>query len=86
MLSVSLAAAVAGNLHSLTAITKLTEPPTWYIVSTLLGLWAGFFGAAWLAIVGAGDPQPGPGPRACGSAGSTWSACPSGWAARSWWP
>jgi membrane protease YdiL (CAAX protease family) len=48
-LSVALSAAVSGNLHSLTAITHLAEPPTWYIVSTLIGLWAGFFGAAWLA-------------------------------------
>ncbi len=49
MLSVSLSAAVSGNLHALTAITKMSEPPTWYIVSTLIGLWAGFFGAAWLS-------------------------------------
>jgi hypothetical protein len=48
-LVVALSAAVSGNLHSLTAITKLSEPPTWYIVSTLIGLWAGFFGSAWLA-------------------------------------
>jgi membrane protease YdiL (CAAX protease family) len=46
---VTLAAAVSGKLGSLSAIAHLTEPPTWYIVSTLLGLWAGFFGAAWLA-------------------------------------
>ena len=49
VLSVSLSAAVSGNLHALTAITKMSEPPTWYIVSTLIGLWAGFFGAAWLS-------------------------------------
>jgi membrane protease YdiL (CAAX protease family) len=48
-LVVALAAAVSGNLHSLAAITKLSEPPTWYIVSTLIGLWAGFFGAAWVS-------------------------------------
>jgi hypothetical protein len=48
-ISVALAAAISGNLHALTAITHLNEPPTWYIVSTLIGLWAGFFGAAWLA-------------------------------------
>lgn len=48
-LVVSLSAAVSGNLHNLTAITKLSEPPTWYIVSTLIGLWAGFFGAAWIS-------------------------------------
>jgi len=43
------AAAIEGKLGSLSAISKLNEPPTWYIVSTLLGLWAGFFGSAWLA-------------------------------------
>jgi membrane protease YdiL (CAAX protease family) len=48
-LSVALTAGFTGNLHSLTAITKLAEPPTWYIVSTLIGLWAGFFGAAWMS-------------------------------------
>jgi hypothetical protein len=46
---VAITAAIDGKLASLSAITKLSEPPTWYIVSTLLGLWAGFFGAAWLA-------------------------------------
>ena len=43
------AAAVTGHAHSLAAIAKLSEPPTWYIVSTLAGLWAGFLGAPWLA-------------------------------------
>jgi uncharacterized protein len=46
---VAVSAAVAGKLDSLSAITRLSEPPTWYVVSTLLGLWAGFFGAACLA-------------------------------------
>jgi membrane protease YdiL (CAAX protease family) len=46
---VLIAASASGNTQSLTAISKLSEPPTWYIVSTLLGLWGGFFGAAWLA-------------------------------------
>ncbi len=46
---VAVAAAVSGDTSSLTAISKLSEPPTWYIVSTLLGLWGGFFGSAWLA-------------------------------------
>jgi len=45
----AITAAAVGKSGSLTAIAKLSEPPTWYIVSTLLGLWAGFFGAAWLA-------------------------------------
>lgn len=49
-LFVTATAALNGHLGSLTALTHLSEPPTWYIVSTLLGLWAGFFGGAWLAI------------------------------------
>jgi uncharacterized protein len=48
-IAVTLTAAISGNTHSLASIAKLTEPPTWYIVSTLIGLWAGFFGSAWLA-------------------------------------
>lgn len=47
---VAVTAAVTGKLDSLSAIARLGEPPTWYIVSTLLGLWAGFFGAAWLSV------------------------------------
>jgi hypothetical protein len=46
---VAISAAAAGKLNSLSQITRLSEPPTWYVVSTLLGLWAGFLGAAWLA-------------------------------------
>ena len=45
-------------------IAKLAEPPTWYIVSTLFGLWGGFFGAArgWPAGC-AGTKQLRAGPR-----------------------
>jgi hypothetical protein len=46
---VLIAAGISGNSTSLAAIAKLSEPPTWYIISTLLGLWGGFFGSAWLA-------------------------------------
>ena len=46
---VAVTAAFEGKLNSLAAIARLDEPPTWYIVSTLLGLWAGFSGAGWLA-------------------------------------
>jgi uncharacterized protein len=46
---VAVSAAAVGRLGSLADIARLSEPPTWYIVSTLLGLWAGFFGAAWLS-------------------------------------
>lgn len=49
LIFVSVAAAAEGKASSLSAIAQLSEPPTWYIVSTLFGLWAGFFGAAWLA-------------------------------------
>jgi membrane protease YdiL (CAAX protease family) len=46
---IAVAAALEGKTASLSAITRLAEPPTWYIVSTLLGLWAGFVGGTWLA-------------------------------------
>lgn len=46
---VAISAAAAGKLPQLSDIARLDEPPTWYIVSTLFGLWAGFFGSAWLA-------------------------------------
>jgi membrane protease YdiL (CAAX protease family) len=46
---VAITAAVEGKSSSLAAISHLSEPPTWYVVSTLIGLWAGFFGAGWLA-------------------------------------
>jgi membrane protease YdiL (CAAX protease family) len=46
---VAVAAELAGQFHQLSALAKLTEPPTWYVVSTLCGLWGGFFGAAVLA-------------------------------------
>lgn len=48
-ITISLTAAATGNLKSLTAIAQMSEPPTWYIVSSLIGLWVGFFGAAWVA-------------------------------------
>jgi membrane protease YdiL (CAAX protease family) len=43
------AAAVAGQYHQLAALSKLAEPPTWFVMSTLLGLWGGFLGAGVLA-------------------------------------
>jgi membrane protease YdiL (CAAX protease family) len=48
-LFIGIAAELAGKFHSLTALSKLAEPPTWYVVATLFGLWGGFFGAAVLA-------------------------------------
>jgi len=47
--TVAVAAALAGRYHQLVALSKLAEPPTWYVVSTLFGLWGGFLGAAVLA-------------------------------------
>jgi membrane protease YdiL (CAAX protease family) len=46
--------AVAGDLAGKNAaqmarITSASVPPEWYVVSTLAGLWIGFFGAPWLA-------------------------------------
>ncbi len=49
LFTVSIAAEAAGQFHSLTALSKLSEPPTWYVISTLFGLWGGFLGAALLA-------------------------------------
>jgi uncharacterized protein len=49
LIVVSVTAAAEGQTNSLTAIAQLSEPPSWYIISTLAGLWTGFFGAAWLA-------------------------------------
>ena len=46
---VGIASALAGQYHQLTALSKLAEPPTWFVLSTLCGLWGGFFGAALLA-------------------------------------
>ena len=46
---VAITAAIEGKASSLVTIARLNEPPTWYVVSTLLGLWVGFFGAGWLA-------------------------------------
>jgi uncharacterized protein len=41
---------VAGkNARQMAAITSSSVPPEWFVVSTLVGLWVGFFGAPWLA-------------------------------------
>jgi membrane protease YdiL (CAAX protease family) len=46
--------AVSGDVAGKSAaqmarITAASVPPEWYVVSTLAGLWIGFFGAPWLA-------------------------------------
>jgi hypothetical protein len=46
---VAIAGALAGQYHQLAALSKLSEPPTWFVLATLFGLWGGFFGAAVLA-------------------------------------
>ncbi len=43
------AAEVAGKSGQLSAIAHQSVPPEWYVVSSLVGLWVGFFGAPWLA-------------------------------------
>ena len=41
---------VAGkNATQMAFITSASEPPEWYVLSTLAGIWVGFFGAPWLA-------------------------------------
>jgi len=59
-ITVGIASALAGRYHELTALSKLAEPPTWYVVSTLCGLWGGFLGAAVLASRLRGTKQLGP--------------------------
>lgn len=46
---VQVAAAAAGQSHQVAALSKVAEPPTWFVLSTLCGLWGGFGGAAVLA-------------------------------------
>ena len=41
--------ALAGDHRSLALLAKLSEPPTWYVITLLFGLWGGFLGAALLA-------------------------------------
>ncbi len=48
-ITVAIAGVLAGQYHQLAVLAKLAEPPTWYVVSTLFGLWGGFLGAAVLA-------------------------------------
>ena len=44
------AGVIAGKTSGqITSIASAPVPPEWYVVSTLLGLWIGFFGAPWLA-------------------------------------
>jgi uncharacterized protein len=41
---------IAGkNAAQMSRITSEAVPPEWYVLSTLVGLWVGFFGAPWLA-------------------------------------
>jgi membrane protease YdiL (CAAX protease family) len=37
------------NAAQMASITSAAVPPEWYVLSTLVGLWFGFFGAPWLA-------------------------------------
>lgn len=40
---VLVAAATQGKLHHLSQITSMATPPAWYIGTSLVGLWVGFF-------------------------------------------
>lgn len=46
---VSLVASATGHRGDLDLYAKLTSPPEWYVLSSLLGLWIGFLGAAAVA-------------------------------------
>ncbi|HEY1829075.1 MAG TPA: CPBP family intramembrane glutamic endopeptidase [Acidimicrobiales bacterium] len=49
------AGAIAGKSSAqLTVIARSTQPPEWYVLSTLLGIWLGYVGAPWLASRTAG--------------------------------
>ena len=37
------------NAAQMARIVSASVPPEWYVISTLAGLWIGFFGAPWLA-------------------------------------
>ncbi len=41
--------ALFGHGRSVAQIADMSSPPEWYIVSSLLGLWVGFFGGPWIA-------------------------------------
>jgi membrane protease YdiL (CAAX protease family) len=57
LLFIEIAAGVVGQSHHLSAIGNEAVPPEWYIVSSLVGLWSGFFGAPWLASRVAGTKR-----------------------------
>jgi hypothetical protein len=45
-----IAGAIAGKTSAqMSVIARADVPPEWYVISTLLGLWIGFFAAPWLA-------------------------------------
>ncbi len=44
-----LTAAVTGHSSELTRVASLSEPPEWFVASSLVGIWIGFGGAAWMA-------------------------------------
>ena len=51
-------AAGLGDSARLGQIATMSAPPVWYVASSLVGLWVGFFGAPWLAsrVRGTGRP------------------------------
>jgi hypothetical protein len=49
LLFIEIVAGALGKTSSLSAISRLSVPPEWYVITSLVGLWVGFFGAPWLA-------------------------------------
>ncbi|MGH9045025.1 MAG: lysostaphin resistance A-like protein [Acidimicrobiales bacterium] len=54
LLVIGLAAQVTGNTARLSSITHLAAPPAWYVASSLVGLWVGFFVGPLLASLARG--------------------------------
>jgi hypothetical protein len=49
LVAIAVVAAALGKGSQVAQLSKLSVPPEWLVVSSLVGLWVGFFGAPWLA-------------------------------------
>ena len=49
VVAVSIVAAILGHSSSVSSYASMAEPPEWYVLSSLVGLWVGFLGAPILA-------------------------------------
>jgi membrane protease YdiL (CAAX protease family) len=58
VITLQIAGLLTGHADEISALAHAASPPTWYVVGTLVGLWCGFLGAAWLVsrVRGTGRP------------------------------